>query len=83
MLTPSALVVLSSYQALHMSHPLNESINANYYYVISNSSSSFKNQKMDLCSPSGSTSASNPEASFVFHSLSHRALLPQAIPPQM
>ena len=69
-------------QLVHASRPLNESINANYYYVISNSSSSFKNQKLDLCSPSGSTSASNPEASFVFHSLSHKALLPQAIPPQ-
>ena len=57
-------------------------MNDNYYYVISNSSSSFKNQKLDLCSPSGSTSASNPEASFVFHSLSHKALLPQAITPQ-
>jgi hypothetical protein len=69
-------------QLVHASRPLNESINANYYYVISNSSSSFKNQKLDLCSPSGSTSASNPEASFVFHSLSHKALLPQAITPQ-
>ena len=67
---------------VHASRPLNESTNANYYYVISNSSSSFKNQKLDLCSPSGSTSASNPEASFVFHSLSHKALLPQAITPQ-
>lgn len=69
-------------QLVHASRPLNESINTNYYYVISNSSSSFKNQKLDLCSPSGSTSASNPEASFVFHSLSHKALLPQAITPQ-
>ena len=69
-------------QLVHASRPLNESMNANYYYVISNSSSSFKNQKLDLCSPSGSTSASNPEASFVFHSLSHKALLPQAITPQ-
>ena len=69
-------------QLVHASRPLNESINANYYYVISNSSASFKNQKLDLCSPSGSTSASNPEASFVFHSLSHKALLPQAITPQ-
>ena len=69
-------------QLVHASRPLNGSINANYYYVISNSSSSFKNQKLDLCSPSGSTSASNPEASFVFHSLSHKALLPQAITPQ-
>ena len=69
-------------QLVHASRPLNESINANHYYVISNSSSSFKNQKLDLCSPSGSTSASNPEASFVFHSLSHKALLPQAITPQ-
>ena len=69
-------------QLVHASRLLNESTNANYYYVISNSSSSFKNQKLDLCSPSGSTSASNPEASFVFHSLSHKALLPQAIPPQ-
>ena len=69
-------------QLVHASRPLNESINANYYYVISNSSSSFKNQKLDLCSPSGSTSASNPEASFVFHSLSHKALLPQAITTQ-
>jgi hypothetical protein len=69
-------------QLVHASRPLNESINANYYYFISNSSSSFKNQKLDLCSPSGSTSASNPEASFVFHSLSHKALLPQAITPQ-
>ena len=69
-------------QLVHASRPLNEFTNANYYYVISNSSSSFKNQKLDLCSPSGSTSASNPEASFAFHSLSHGALLPQAIPPQ-
>ena len=69
-------------QLVHASRPLNESINANYYYIISNSSLSFKNQKLDLCSPSGSTSASNPEASFVFHSLSHKALLPQAITPQ-
>ena len=69
-------------QLVHASRPLNEFTNANYYYVISNSSSSFKNQKLDLCSPSGSTSASNPEASFVFHSLSHKALLPQAITPQ-
>ena len=69
-------------QLVHASRPLNESINANHYYVISNSSSSFKNQKLDLCSPSGSTSASNPEASFVFHSLSHSALLPQAMLPQ-
>ena len=67
-------------QLVHASRPLNEFTNANYYYVISNSSSSFKNQKLDLCSPSGSTSASNPEASFIFHSLSHKPLSPQAVP---
>ena len=66
-------------QLVHASRPLNESINANYYYVISNSSSSFKNQKLDLCSPSGSTSASNPEASFVFHSLSHKKRIPARV----
>ena len=71
-------------QLVHASRPLNESINANYYYVISNSSSSFKNQKLDLCSPSGSTSASNIQkpASPSTRSISHKALLPQAITPQ-
>ena len=57
------------------SRPLNESVNINYYYVISNGSSSFKNQKLNLCSPSGSTSTSTPKVSFALHSLSQGALL--------
>ena len=60
------------------SRPLNESVNVNYYYVISNSSSSFKNQKLNLCSPSGSTSTSTPKVSFALHSLGQGALIHRA-----
>ena len=57
------------------SRPLNESVNINYYYEIFNGSSSFRNQKLNLCSPSGSTSTSTPKVSFALHSLSQGALL--------
>ena len=60
------------------SRPLNESVNINYYYNISNGSSSFKNQKLNLCSQSGSTSTSTPNVSFALHSLGQGALLHRA-----
>ena len=58
---------------------LNESININYYYVISNGSSSFKNQKLNLCLLSSSTSTSTPKVSFALHSLGQGALLHRAL----
>ena len=76
-LDPLALWLVVPNLYVHASQPLNmyKSININYYYDISNSSSSFKNQKLNLCSLLGSTSASTPKVSFALHSLSQGALL--------